>query len=648
MLTSRLKLAFALAATLNCALPSPSAAQTPAQTPRNKTPPGIVKHDKTDGARDARDAEDLTNKLLQMRVVEVLRRTADESKQWEKKDVAAKVQVRAADLLWDADADAARAILSQAWETASKVEEPEREHSQYRNYSRRAEIRREVLLVAKRRDDGLAKKWLDELSQEKEGERDNGGRGVFDDRTARSTVLLQMALASAKDNPSAATDFAIESLRDGISFGLQNVLIALQEQSFDLAESVFRAALNRLATVGMTDPNELLILHSYLYSPGKIRSANTTDNQGQITLAVGRSPVTITPAAQFKPALAADFLKLATDLLLSAPLPSASADPQSNARAQISVIEALIGRVEQLSPEKGAQLATRLQTLLADAQFTPQPPAPPDGFIEPHQGEKASEYNQRRVDHLEELAEQESGTLRKDIAFAKAAAATEVEAYERGWRVAGRISDKELRAGVTNWLTYRATLHFIEKKDFEKSYALNSRNEDTAQRAVCLIAGAQKLVEAKDTARADEWLREAIRLMKKSQADEAWAKIALGIVAAYGKFDPNAAVSSLQDAVKLANQSPLDLSNTDAAPPLQRFSGIITLDAAFATRGFSLEAAIAGFGPRDFESVYGVLKDMQTPEARGLAVITLCQQFTKNRDARAKEPSRTQPPKPTS
>jgi hypothetical protein len=643
MFTGRLKLLVALAVTLTCGLPSSSSAQSPG----DKTPPVVIKQDKADGSRTSRSAEDAAAKLLQIRVVEVLRRTADESKQWDNREVAATVQVKCADLLWDADADAARAILTQAWATAGKVEEQQREHSQFRNYSKRAEIRREVLLVAKRRDDVLAKKWIDEMSEEKEAERDNGGRGIFDDRTARSTVLLQMALASAKDNPTAAADFAIESLRDGISFGFQNVLIALQEQSFDLAESVFRAALNRLATVGMTDPNELLILHSYLYSPGRIRAANTTDSQGQITLAVGRSPVTITPAAQYKPALALDFLKLASDLLLRAPLPSETADPQSSARAQISVIETLIGRVGQVSQEKAAQLSTRLQTLLADAQFTPVPPTPPEGFIEPHPGEKSGEYNQRRVDYLEELAEHESGALRKDIAFAKAAAATEIESYERGWRIAGRISDKELRSGVTDWLTYRATLHFIEKKDFEKSYALIGKNDDAAQRAVCLIAGAQKLIEAKDTARADEWLREAINLMRKSPPDENWAKIALGIVAAYGKFDPTAALSSLQDAVKLANQFPVDLVNTDAAPPLQRFSGITTSDAAYSTRGFSLEAAIAGFGAKDFESVYVVLRDMQTPEARGLAVVTLCQQFSKNRSGLAKEPAHAQSPKPS-
>jgi hypothetical protein len=643
MFTGRLKLALALAVTLNCGLPLPSAAQTPP----DKRPARPGKQDRADATRASRDAEDAAKKVLQIRVIEVLRQTADESKRWDKKEIAATVQVRAADLIWEANADAARAILAQAWETAGKVEETEREHSLYRNYSKRAEIRREVLLVAKRRDDELAKKWIEEMSREKEAEQDSNKRGVFDDRTARSAVLLQMALASAKDNPQAATDFAIQSLRDGISFGLQNVLIALQEQSFDLAELVFRAALDRLARAGTADPNELLILHSYLYSPGKIRAANSSDSQGSVTIAVGKSPTTITPAAQFKPALAVEFLNLATDLLLSAPLPSASPNPQASARAQISVIEALIGRVGQVSQEKAAQLAARVQTLIADAQFTPEPPRPPDGFIEPRQGEKASEYNQRRVDSLEELAERETGTLRRDIAFAKAAAATEVESYERGWRIAGRIDDKKLRSDLTNWLTYRATLRFIDKKDFDRSYAINNRNEDPAQRAVCLIVGAQKLIEAKDAARASDWLREASSLMKKAQLDESWARIALGIVAAYGKFDPTAAFSALQDAVKIVNQFPVDPGNTDAAPSLQRFSGIITSDVTSATRGFSLEAAISSFGPRDFESVYGVLREMQIPEARGLAMVVLCQQFSKNRPERVADPSRTEPPKPS-
>ncbi len=140
---------------------------------------------------------------------------------------------------------------------------------------------------------------------------DDNGDTVINDRpagvkrnSARSAVLLETALGIAKENPQAAASLAIDSLRDGISFGWQTVLIALQAESGNLAERVLRAALNRLVTVG-------------------------------------KSASTIAPAAQSNPALAAEFLRVATGLLLNAPLPSATPNPPVTARAQISVINSL-------------------------------------------------------------------------------------------------------------------------------------------------------------------------------------------------------------------------------------------------------------------------------------------------------------------
>ena len=114
----------------------------------------------------------------------------------------------------------------------------------------------------------LAEKWLDEMAREADEGRGDGPRGAFDDRTGRSTVLLQMAIQAADSDPKAAAGLATESLRDGVSFGFQWALIKIQEKDFDLGRPVFRAALTRLRIAGVQDPNELLILYSYLYTPG--------------------------------------------------------------------------------------------------------------------------------------------------------------------------------------------------------------------------------------------------------------------------------------------------------------------------------------------------------------------------------------------
>src|SRR5688500_416807 len=385
----------------------------------------------------ARAGEEAAEALRRARVVDVLRQTADESKAWANAEAASAVQTKAADLIWDEDPASGRDILVLAWETAGKVKEPKGERSAYRNYSRRMPARAAVLSVAKRRDASLADKWVEEIALEKRADGEGGGRGVFDDRTQRSTALLQMAGLMVEENPSAAADLAIQSLRDGVSFGLQSVLVSLQAQSFELSERVFRAALARVTASGLSDPNELLILYSYLYTPGRISAASAAADPSQRTIAVSRGGAVVTPAAQFKPALAADFLRAAAELLLNAPAPAATADPQTTARAQIGAIQTLLGRIEQAAPEKAALLAARLQLLTGDAQFSASPSSPPDGYVEPKRGESPAEYNERRVDFLEKEAERQQSPLARDLAYAKAADATEPDAYERGWRVAG-------------------------------------------------------------------------------------------------------------------------------------------------------------------------------------------------------------------
>ncbi len=156
--------------------------------------------------------------------------------------------------------------------------------------------------MARHRAPELAKKWLEQMAQDAESDQNKQERGAFDDRTARSTVLLQMALQTVAENPEAAAGMATDSLVDGISFGFQEVLLRIQEKDFDLAQKVFRAGMARLQTAGMLDPNELLILYAYLYTPGRITAANTGDDRSRTQIALGRNRSQVTAAAILNPA----------------------------------------------------------------------------------------------------------------------------------------------------------------------------------------------------------------------------------------------------------------------------------------------------------------------------------------------------------
>ncbi|HEX7331190.1 MAG TPA: hypothetical protein VF290_06805 [Pyrinomonadaceae bacterium] len=562
------------------------------------------------------------------RILSVLSATADNAKHWTDAAVASKVQAQVSDVIWDADAEIARSYLIRAWETTARVEISKQERSAFRNQSPRTEARREVILVARKRAPDLSKKWLQQMAQESEQEQHE--RGAFDDRTPRSTLLLQMALQIVSDDPEAAAALATESLQDGISFGFQQVLIRIQEKNFELSQRVFRTALARLRTAGMVDPNELLILYAYLYTPGRIVAANTDGNPGRIQIAVGRNPPQIAAAAQLNPALALDFLQLAANLLISAPVPATTANPSLAARLQLSVINALMGPISDRLPELAVALQTRAQQIVTEARLNTAPQTAPPNRPASLPGETSESFAERRVDLLEEAARNENFTIGRDIAFAKAALATTVQNYSRGWELAGKIDDGKLRDNLKNWLTYRATLHFVSENNLDKAYELAAKNNDPIQRAASLVVGAQQLVKAKDATRASQWLVEARSLVRKVDPDETSVHVAFGIVSAFAKIDRVVAFDVLSEAVRQMGKTTLTSADEDRAPLLKRFSGFeSSADFTYGTEGFSLRAAIGAFGPEQFEDVLAIVNRITPAELHGLAIIELSRKYLK-------------------
>ena len=562
------------------------------------------------------------------RILSVLSATADNAKHWTDATAASKVQAQISDVLWDADSEIARSYLIRAWETTAKVEISKPERSAFRNQSPRTEARREVILVARKRAPDLSNKWLQQMAQESEQEQRD--RGAFDDRTPRSTVLLQMALQIVHENPEAAAALATDSLQDGISFGFQQVLIRIQEKNFELSQRVFRTALSRLRTAGMLDPNELLILNSYLYTPGRIIAANTDGNTRRIQIAVGRDQPQIAAAAQLNPALALDFLQLAANLLITAPLPATTANPSLAARAQLSAISGLMGPISESLPELAVALRTRAQQISTDAQLNPAPQSASPNTPASLPGENSASYAERRVDLLEEAARKENFTIGRDIAYAKAALATTVQNYSRGWELAGKIDDGKLRDNLKNWLTYRATLHFVSENNPDKAYDLAAKNNDPIQRAASLVVGAQQLIKTKDATRASQWLVEARSLVRKVDPDETSVHVAFGIVSAFAKIDRVIAFDVLSEAVRQMGKTTFTSADEDRAPLLKRFTGFeSSADFTYGTEGFSLRAAISAFGPEQFEDILAIVNRITPAELHGLAIIELSKKYLK-------------------
>lgn len=598
-----------------------------AQVKTPSLPPAESSREQSSSPTERQAKELRSKKDVVAEVTDLLLAVAEGSRKWDNHAAAANIQAQVADLVWDEISGIGRKYLLMSWETTASIAEVQREASPFRNESQKTQARRQVLLIAKRRAPMLAQKWINEMAEEAKRE-ENTKRGTFDDRTSRSSVLLQMAFASIEEQPGAAADLAIESLQDGISFGLQNVLIALQAKDFSLAERVFRAALARLQTAGMVDPSEILILHAYLYTPGTVLSINTTNNSGTRQIAVGRDRPRITLAAELNPDLALQFLKTSATLLINAGPPSSTSNPEYAARAQLSVINVIMEKLAQYLPEEAVALQTKAQQIATDANYTNIPqPARPD-VSEPRPEENTRNYAERRVNDLEDAAERTSDPLARDIAYAKAALATDAEQYQRGWSLGAKIRDESLRDNISNWLSYRAALHFAKANDFDRLYELTRKNNDMLQRAACLIVGAQKLSKLKEISQARQWLTEARTVIRRVDGpDPDLPRVMLGLVSTYAQFDTWDALALLSETIKVMNKTPeANYHDNDRVPLIKRFSGFgVLADFTYGTSGFSLANVLEVFPEDKFYDIVYKLNDLTSPETRGRAVVLLCQ-----------------------
>lgn len=593
------------------------------QTAQRNARTGKAKEQATKAKQVATPGDDdsaATARPSTARLVEVMCSVADEATKWGDSAAAASVQAQVADIIWEIDPGAAEAILTRAWEATGRVSDAQAERSSFRNYLPSTVSRRTVLAVARRRMPELSERWLAQMAEEaKEAKGETPRRGAFDDRTGRSMALLEMAMREVADDPKTAAELASASLQDGVSYGLNEVLVKLHGRDPALAQAVFARALERLRAVGMSDVNELLILAAYLFTPGTTRAANTSEDPTTMQVLITNGAPRSAPPGVSNPALAQEFLKLAASLLVDAPLPSTTTNPTETARSQISAIGEILHHGSQRVPETIAGLEARRALILQDAKFAPSPPANPLTASRSNAGTT-------RADELEEAAHAESRPQLRNKSFAEAALATEVEKYERGFALAGNISDAALRADITNWLAYRSSLHFAKQGDGNRAYQLSRKNTDPAQRAAALVLGAQALLKAKHTARACEWLEEACALARKAEPDAVWTRIAFGVAAVYARFDWSTGGEALADAVRLMNKSPERAQGDDErAPPARKFGDFRQTNSDFTngTTGFGLHAAVLAFPAGQFEKVLEILDGISAREARGKAIVAL-------------------------
>jgi hypothetical protein len=566
--------------------------------------------------------------------------TADEAIKWDDHRATVRALSHAADLLWDDNPDLARAWLVRAWDLTTDLnkETAQSDTKKYRSSSPQAAGRATVLAVAQRRDKRLADRLIEQLNDEKEQAAYESQRGIFDDRSARSEQLLNMALASVESDPALAVSLAERSLADGISFQLQSVLIALRKRDVNAANRVFDAALASLAS-RFAHASEGQVIASYLFTPGRVFGAGSSNTTA---LALGTQTPTLqkTPA-EADPTRARRFLTIMQQILLSMPAPSTTPDPSLSAQEFVTLAGSLADGFKAYSPDLWLPIEQRLTQFV---QY--RAPAREDNRLPPSfrdrvrsgstYGASEEEINRSYVESLEEAADKEDDPIARKLAYVQAALATTPEDLARGRHIAAKIEETELRKQVVSFLTYRAALVMLEKGQLGEAITLASEAQPL-QHAVILITAAQRIV-AERPKREEVWqksarnlraldlLYNAEKLLKKEYDDGSSdaLRIQMGLVAALAPLDTLRALDALSGVVVSINKSDsFDLNDSGAPRPvgLDGFAAQSLLPRV--RSGYGIKDALAPLALADFEGTVSVVKKISAPAARGEALLEI-------------------------
>ncbi len=510
------------------------------------------------------------------------------------------------------------------------------------NRSDKSDLQATILKVAYKHDAQLAEKFLKQLTEKEPDEKKD--KGAFDDKTARSEQLLSLALQAVETNPNLAFSLAKRSLADGISFSLQTVLTSLRQKDANLANRLFDAALARFNT-----PDEAQILAGYLFKSGFTFATNSS---GGMILAVNPKQQDLPAVAQTEPNRAKNFLGAAYQTFFARPILPGT--PESKRRAENILVlgNQIASQYDLYAPalsQPTKSFLLQLQNQLypnRQNQFSKS-----DSRLSnlPKDATKEETYEALIAD-LEEKADDETDPIAKKLAYIRAALNTKPEDYKRGKSIAGKIEDENLQEDVVSFLLYRATLHFVEKKEIEIAEELAPQIKESLRRSVAKIAVAQALLQPKtgkkvepsqidfEKQRAFGLLNDIQRDLRNEDASLNLVKTLLGAVAVSSKFDQAQGLSMLEQTVQMINK--LDKFNLkDASAPKLGIDLSATSSATVATPrvGFGFANAVESLAETDFEQIASIVERLAAKEVRGVGRIEAARLFfQKNKNLFAK------------
>ncbi|HEY0080059.1 MAG TPA: hypothetical protein VGB73_15715 [Pyrinomonadaceae bacterium] len=527
----------------------PTFAQTPAKpkrTPRTATA----------------DADPLVE-VRRNAAITLVTSLADEARNFRDQTLRARVQARAADALWETDAERARALFRRAWEAAeaADVENARRTEDERRaiQASRGSSASRslpsarpEVLRLAARRDRQLGEEFLAKMEEARKQEASATNQpaatpAVFNPDEPPANVEQRMSLARQlleEGNVESAMQIGDTGLYPVNVFGM-NFLDKLREKNAAAADQRYTALLSRVALDPASDANTVSLLSSYVFTPYLYLTFSRNGGGHTRRWRDDNSPPADLPAQ-----LRAAFLQTAATVLLR-PTPPPEQDKTSAGRkGKHSVIARLAPLFEQHAPDKAPALRAQLAALQPDARED-------DRHVDESaltRGLVPEDPNRDRVQESLDRLNRAKTAEERDQIYVQAAMAAAEQKDARAREFVDKIEDLDVRRQMRAFMDFRAVSSAIRDKNAEDALRFARSGELSSVQRTWGMTEAARLLGKAEAGRAIEILEEATTEARRiDPASPDRTRALLSIVTQLFELDRARAWDAMAEVVKSAN-----------------------------------------------------------------------------------------------
>jgi hypothetical protein len=484
---------------------------------------------------------------------------ADEARSFKDQTRRARVQARAADVLWDTDPERARELFRRAWEAAEivdadnakkRAEEMKRMESAGEPVVVRGgpNLRSEVLRLVAKRDRKLGEEFLKALDEAAEKERSEAATAPRNSPGSQlgGSQRLQLARRLVEDGEvQRALEFATPALNtvsaDSIFF-----LSALREKNAQLADGAFTNLMALAARDPNSDANTVSGLSSYLFTPFLYV---TFEREGGSNQSRQRGP---TPAPEVDPALRNNFLKVAFNILMQ-PVPAPDQDRTTSGRTgKYLMIKRLLPLFEQYAADLASNLRTQMTAL---ASYVP-PDMQQGENRAVNIGIQPESADGDPLQRMQERLDRATKSDDRDAIYADYAVSLAGDGDPRGKDLVDKIENTELRKSVKAYTDFELAQVAIRKKDVAEVSRLIKSGDLTSIQKVWALTSAAKLVLAAERSRAADMLEEALAESRRiSAADPDRARALTAVAVGFNEIDRVRSWEILGEVVKAANSA---------------------------------------------------------------------------------------------